>query len=96
MENYIRYGDGMVVRGRRLGMIQNLPVVGSAYGLVKTSIRVYNASSPVDAVSEALVGVVVDCMPPVVKYPVLCSYLLLSGVATVVTGCNPLAISSLI
>jgi len=36
----------MVIRRGYLSMIENLPVLGSAYGLAKTSMRVYNASSP--------------------------------------------------
>ena len=43
--------------------LQNAPIIGGAYGLAKTSMRVYNSTSPLDAVSEAIVGVVVDCTP---------------------------------
>ena len=75
-------------------IIENLPIVGSCYGLVKTSINVYTASSPVEAVQIGLIGVVLNCTPPVIKYPVLCAHLMVSGIATVSTGGNPLAVSS--
>ena len=75
------------------GIIQQTPIVGSAFGLVKTSLRVYNASTPVNAVCEALKGVLIDCSPPVIKYPLLCGYLIASITVSVATGGNPLAIS---
>lgn len=75
------------------GLIKQVPIVGSAYGLVKCSIKMYNASSPIDAVCQGISSVVIDCSPPVVKYPILCSYLIASSAVAVISG-NPLAIAS--
>lgn len=50
-----------------------VPVVGSAYGFGKTCIEVYNASSPFRAIVAGVKGVVVNCTPPVIKYPTLCA-----------------------
>jgi hypothetical protein len=75
-------------------VISNIPIVGSLYGLVKTSMNVYTSTSPIEAVQNGLVGVFLNCTPPAIKYPILCSYLLGSAVVTVSTGGNPVAISS--
>ena len=77
-------------------VISNIPIVGSVYGLVTTSMSVYTATSPVEAVEKGLVGVFVNCTPPEIKYPILCGYLFGSGIVTVSTGGNPIAISSTI
>ena len=74
-------------------IMKNTPIVGSAFGLVKTSLHVYNATTPVRSVREAFRGVIIDCSPPIVKYPLLCAYLLASGTVTIASGGNPLAIS---
>ena len=77
-------------------IISNFPIVGSAYGLVMTSMDVYTSTSPIEAVEKGLVGVFVNCTPPVIKYPVLCGYLFGSAVVTVSTGGNPVAITGTI
>jgi hypothetical protein len=95
LEKGIGYNNG--VSRRRRSMIESImkqtPVVGTAYGLVKTSLRVYNASTLVNALCEAAKGVLIDCSPPVIKYPLLWAYLLVSGTVTVASGGNPLAVS---
>ena len=68
------------------------PITGSVYGLVKTSIRVYEASTPVNTACEAFSGVLLDCSPPIVKYPLLCAYLMALEDIRVSTGGNSLAI----
>jgi len=75
-------------------IIESLPIVGSCYGLVKTSVNVYTASSPVEAVQMGIVGVFLNCTPPVIKYPILCANLMVSGITAVATGGNPLAVTS--
>ena len=75
-------------------IFESIPIVGSCYGLAKTSVNIYTASSPVEAVQIGLIGVFLNCTPPVIKYPVLCAHLMVSGIATVSTGGNPLAIAS--
>ena len=67
-------------------IIKQTPVVGSVYGFYRTASRVYDSTSPAGAVKEAVKGLVIDCTPPTIKYPVLCASLL-------ATGGNPLAIS---
>lgn len=75
-------------------MLENIPILGSCYGLVKTAINVYSASSPVEAVQTGVIGVFVNCTPPVIKYPVLCTHLVVSAIATVASGGNPIAAAS--
>lgn len=74
-------------------LVKQTPVVGSLYGFYRTASKVYDSTSPGGAVKEAVKGLVLDCTPPTIKYPVLCASLLTTGAACVVTGGNPLAIS---
>ena len=63
-----------------------VPVVGSAYCFGKTCIKVYSAASPFRAIVAKVKGVVVNCMPPIIKYPALCAAMLACGGAACVTG----------
>ena len=74
-------------------LVKQTPVIGSVYGFYRTATRVYDASSPGGAVKSALKGILIDCTPPLIKYPVLCRSLVASGAACLVTGGNPLAVS---
>ena len=62
-----------------------VPVAGSAYGFTRTCIRVYNATSPTKALVAGVKGIVIDCTPPVIKYPLLCAGAVASGGAAFVT-----------
>jgi len=77
-------------------IIKNAPVLGSLYSFTKTAIDVYNCTTPTAAIKTAVKGVVLDCTPPVIKYPALCSALAACCIASVVTGGNPLAVSATI
>ena len=44
-------------------------IVGSAYGFVKTCVRVSSASTPAGAVVQGCKGIIIDCLPSNVKYP---------------------------
>lgn len=46
-----------------------VPVAGLAYGFAKTCVRVYNATSPTAAIVAGCKGIIIDCTPPVIKYP---------------------------
>jgi hypothetical protein len=63
-----------------------VPVLGSAYGFTKTCVKVYNATSPTKALIAGVKGVVVDCTPPIIKYPLLCAGAVLCGGCAVFTG----------
>ena len=73
-------------------ILRNVPYVGSAYGFAKTCNKVYNTTSPVDAVLTGVKSIVLDCTPPVIKYLVLCSALAACSVACITTGGNPFLI----
>lgn len=77
-------------------LIKNAPVISQAYGFTKTAQRVYNSTSPIGAVSAAVKGIVLDCSPPVVRYPLKCSILALQIALCVSSGGNPLACSFVI
>jgi hypothetical protein len=63
-----------------------VPVIHSAYGLGKTCIRVYSATSPSQALIQGAKGLVIDCTPPVIKYPLLCLGAVVCSGCTVFTG----------
>ena len=63
-----------------------VPVAGSAYGFGRTCIKVYNATSPAKALVAGVKGIVIDCTPPVIKYPLLCAGAIACGGAACVTG----------
>jgi hypothetical protein len=75
-------------------LLKNAPVIGSCYGFAQTSIKVYNSTTPSGAIKTAVKGVVLDCTPPVIKYPALCAALAGCCIASVATGGNPLAVSA--
>ena len=58
-------------------LIKNAPVIGSCYGFATTAVK----------------GVVIDCTPPIIKYPALCAALATCCFASYVTGGNPLVVS---
>ena len=62
-----------------------VPVVGSAYGFGKTCIQVYRATTPSQAIIMGVKGVIIDCSPPIVKYPALCATMLACGGAAYIT-----------
>ena len=73
-------------------MLNNLgdltPVAGTTFGIIRTAKKVYNCTSPMEAIKTGVKSVVINCTPPVVKYPVLCSAMLICAISTVYTG-NP-------
>ena len=62
--------------------------MGQAYGFTKTAMKVYNSTSPVEAVKVAAVSIIDDCAPPQIKYPLLAQV----GLA-VSSGGNPWAVA---
>ena len=55
--------------------------------------RIYNATSPVEAVKAATIGIIDDCAPPQIKYPVKCGILLTQVGLAVSSGGNPWAVA---
>jgi len=76
-------------------LMKNAPVIGSAYGFVKTAHQLYNCTTPAGAVVTATKGIILDCTPPLIKYPALCALCLSCSVVGTCTG-NPLVISAAI
>ena len=48
--------------------------------------KVYNATSPTKALVAGVKGIVIDCTPPVIKYPLLCAGAIACGGAACVIG----------
>jgi hypothetical protein len=71
--------------------VKQTPVIGSVYGFYRTARKVYDAATPAGAIKQAVKGIVIDCTPPHIKYPILCASLATTGLACVITGFNPLA-----
>ena len=77
-------------------VVKQLPVVGQTYGLTKTAMKVYNSTSPVEAVKIAAISIIDDCAPPQVKYPVKCGILVAQIGLAVSTGANPFVIGMIL
>lgn len=54
----------MVVRS----LLKHAPVIGSVYGFATTAMKVSNCTTPSGAIITAAKGIVIDPIPPVVKY----------------------------
>lgn len=67
---------------------KQVPVVGLVIGFGFTAMDVYNSTTPM--------GIVISCIPPLVKDPILCTEVNISGVAVVATGFSPVSISILV
>ena len=59
-----------------MSIIKQIPVVGQAYRFTKTAMRVYQSTSPVEAVKVTAVSIIDEWAPPQIKYPVKCGILL--------------------
>jgi hypothetical protein len=55
--------------------------------------KIYNSTSPIEAVKIATVSVVEDCAPPQIKYPVKCSILIAQLALAISSGGNPWAVA---
>jgi hypothetical protein len=62
-----------------------VPIAGSAFGLVKTYVKVYNATSPSQALVARVKVIIIDCTSPVIKYPLLCVGAIAYGGAACIT-----------
>ena len=76
----------MLINNPLKTMSSYVPVVGSLYGFTKTCVRVYNATIPSKALIAGVKGIVIDCTPPVVKFPLLCATGLACGSCKCITG----------
>lgn len=76
----------VVIKSLLNKLAPHVPVVGSAYGFVKTCARVYKTTSPTGALVERCKGIILDCTPPVIKYPALCAAALACTIAGCTTG----------
>ena len=54
-------------------IVKGVPVLGQAYGLTSTAMRVYNSASPLEALKLAGFEIAQECLPPQVKYPLKCT-----------------------
>jgi hypothetical protein len=74
-------------------LIKQVPVVGQAYGFTKTAMKVYNSTSPVEAVKVAAVSILDDCAPPQMKYPTFNGIFLAQVGLAVLSSGNPWAVA---
>ena len=76
----------MVVNSVLKKVAPHVPVVSSAYGFIKICVRVSSASTLTGAVIQGCKGIIIDCTPPVIKYPALCAAALGCTIAGCATG----------
>ncbi len=74
-------------------LLKQIPVVGQAYGFTKTAMKVYKATSPIEAVKIAAVSIIDDCALPQIKYPVKYGILVAQIGLAVSSGGNPWAVA---
>jgi len=55
--------------------------------------KVYNSTSPIEAVKVAAIGIIDDCAPPQIKYPVKCSILVAQIGLAISSGGNRWAVA---
>ena len=73
--------------------IKQTPILSQLYGFTTTAMKVYNSTSPVEAVKVGVVSIVDDCMPPQIKYPVRCGILLAQFGLVISSGGNVWTVS---
>ncbi len=56
----------MIVNTALKAVAPFVPVAGSAYGFVRTCVKVYNATTPSRAIVAGVKGIIIDCTPPVI------------------------------
>lgn len=56
-------------------IIRQVPVIRTAASFVETYYKVTNATTIHGDVGKCIKGVVLNCTPPVIKYPALCAAL---------------------
>lgn len=74
-------------------LVEHVPIVGQAYGLTKTAMKVYNCTSPLNATVVAITSIVEDCSPPQIKYPIKCAVFGAQLVLIVISGGNPFTVA---
>lgn len=77
-------------------LLKQTPFLGFAYGFSVTIMKVFNSTSLTGACSEVAKEIIVNYIPPVFKYSILCSKLFTTGTVCVVTGGNPVAFAAFI
>ena len=75
-----------------MSIIENIPIAGQAMKFARLAKQVHNCSDPVQASITATKAIVVDCMPPQVKYPLKC-IALGAQIAIAVSGGAPIGIA---
>lgn len=71
-------------------LVESTPVVGQTMGFVKTASKVYKATTPTAAATAAVEGIIIDCSPPVIKYPIKCTILVAQLCLAIGSASNPI------
>ena len=53
-------------------LVENIPIIGQAQKFARLAKTIYNCTDPVEASIKATKGILVDCLPPNVNYPLKC------------------------
>jgi hypothetical protein len=53
-------------------LLRHAPLIGALHGFTTTAVTVYNATTPTQAIIVGTKGIILNCTPPVIKYPALC------------------------
>jgi hypothetical protein len=55
-----------------MAIIEHIPIAGQAMKFARLAKIVHNCTDPTEASFKAVKGIIGDCMPPHVKYPLKC------------------------
>lgn len=56
----------------------------------------YNSTTFAGAIKTAVKNIIIDCTPPIIKYPLLCAALATCHVTTFATGGNSLVVLAIV
>jgi len=65
-------------------LLKNTPVIGSALSFGLACQKASTCITPAGKIGYCLKRIVIDCTPPVIKYPALCIAAGATGIATIV------------
>ena len=55
-----------------MSIVEDIPIIGEATKFARLAKNVHNCTDPIEASLKASKGILIDCLPPNIKYPLKC------------------------
>jgi hypothetical protein len=55
-----------------MSIVEDIPIIGEAAKFARLAKNVHNCTDPIEASLKASKGILIDCLPPNIKYPLKC------------------------